>query len=343
MPFRPSHLTVFDYNENSLTELTRDLRSHLNEFIPKSFSLYPIDFGSSIFHKYFERNSFDIVASFAAHKHVRSEKDTYSIEAMFRNNVVNTKNLLDLCIKNSPEHLFCVSTDKAANPVNLMGATKKLMEHVIFSYSDQLKISTARFANVAFSNGSLLDGFLYRMQKRQPIVAPRDVRRYFVSPQESGQLCLLASVLGDSADVFFPKMKESMMTTFNQIATDFLNHLGYEPRLCETEEEARERMKTFKENSVEYPVLFFDSDTSGEKPFEEFFTASDKVDLQSYKSLGVIKNMVIQKRDISSMIHEFGKLFAQENLTKSQIVDLFSRHIEDLNHLETGKSLDSKM
>jgi len=208
LPFCPRKLTVVDYSENGLTELTRDLRSSYNEYIPKEYITYPFDFGGKIFEKLFLSQKFDIVACFAAHKHVRSEKDHLAIEAMIRNNVFNTYRLLELATKNPPDHFFSVSTDKAANPVNVMGASKKLMEKVLMSFTDRLKISTARFANVAFSQGSLLYGFNYRISKRQPLSAPLDIKRYFVSPLESGQLCMLACMLGKSKDIFFPKLRE---------------------------------------------------------------------------------------------------------------------------------------
>jgi len=205
--FKPAKLYVVDINENGLTELTRDLRSSLGLHIPEDYKTYPINFGDKVFEKLLQKEGpFDIVANFAAHKHVRSEKDHYSIEAMIENNVMRTKRLLDLLLENPPKHFFCVSTDKAANPVNVMGASKKLMEEVLLAYAKQMPISTARFANVAFSNGSLLDGFLHRLMKRQPLSAPLDVRRYFVSPQESGELCLLACLLGEPGDIFFPKL-----------------------------------------------------------------------------------------------------------------------------------------
>ena len=290
LPFRPTKLTVVDYSENGLTELTRDLRSAYNEFIPKHYITYPFDFGSDIFARMYRNNSFDIVACFAAHKHVRSEKDHLAIEAMIKNNVFNTKAILDLAIENPPEHFFSVSTDKAANPVNVMGASKKLMEKVLMAYTNDLKISTARFANVAFSNGSLLFGFIQRILKRQPLSSPNDVKRYFVSPIESGQLCMLACVLGDSKNIFFPKLDESQMMTFSTIAEHFLREIGMEPDYCESDEEARVKAANWECGMKKYPVYFFTTDTSGEKSYEEFFTKEDWVDMNRFEGLGVIKN-----------------------------------------------------
>ena len=233
LPFKPSALVVVDYNENALAELTRDLRSTKGMFIPNDYVTYPMDFASSVFRKMFlARGGFDIVGNFSAHKHVRSEKDIYSIEALLKNNVLHAKLLLDLLAEYPPEAYFCVSTDKAANPVNIMGASKRIMEDVIFSYSDRFPVKTARFANVAFSNGSLPAGFLERISKLQPLSAPSDVRRYFVSPEESGQICLLSCILGENRAIFFPKLKEAQMMTFDGIGTELLKAHGYEVKQC---------------------------------------------------------------------------------------------------------------
>lgn len=344
LPFKPSKLVVVDYNENGLTELTRDLRSEYNDLIPEEYITYPFDFGGSIFSKMYKNSTFDIVASFAAHKHVRSEKDHLAIEAMILNNVFNTKSLLELALKNKPEHIFAVSTDKAANPVNVMGASKKMMENVLMSYADELKISTARFANVAFSNGSLPFGFIQRIMKRQPLSAPSDVKRYFVSPIESGQLCMLACVLGQTKDIFFPKLNQNQMLTFSKIAEDLLSDLGLEPDYCDTDEEAREKAKLWNPKNKKYPVYFFKTDTSGEKSFEEFFTNKDKVESNLFEALGVIKNTnIIEKQDIDFILNDFLKIFKTENINKASIVNLLSKYLSDFKHIETGKSLDQKM
>lgn len=344
LPFEPASLTVVDYSENGLTELTRDLRSIKGLPIPEKYITYPFDFGSDVFSKLYAKESFDVVACFAAHKHVRSEKDSLAIEAMVRNNVFNTKTLLDLSLKNRPQHVFSVSTDKAANPVNVMGASKKMMEKVLLAYTGELKISTARFANVAFSNGSLLFGFVQRIMKRQPLTAPSDVRRYFVSPEESGQLCLLACLLGDSKDIFFPKLGEEQMMTFSSIAELFLQELGMTPDYCATEIEAKEKAEKWSPDSKSYPVYFFKTETSGEKMYEEFYTPEDDLDITSFKALGVIKNTPIHSvEDLDSMLLKFEDLFEKNNLEKHDIVNLLSEFLPDFEHIETGKSLDSKM
>ncbi len=344
LPFLPGKLIVVDYSENELTELTRDLRSDYNKNIPEDYITYPFDFGGNIFKKLYRSDQFDIVACFAAHKHVRSEKDHLAIEAMIRNNVFNTKSLLDLCCENPPEHFFSVSTDKAANPVNVMGASKKLMEKVLMSYSKNLKICTARFANVAFSNGSLLYGFNNRLMKKQPISAPADIKRYFVSPLESGQLCMLACILGETGDIFFPKLDESQMMTFSSIAENYLNQLGLEPDYCSTDNEARTKAKNWTPENKKYPVHFFKTDTSGEKTFEEFYTSKDQINLNLFSALGVIHNSDIPiKEDVNGIINEFETLFETGKIQKSDIVHLLNKHLPDFKHIETGKSLDQKM
>lgn len=344
LPFNPGKLVVVDYSENGLTELTRDLRSDYNHLIPSEYITYPFDFGGSIFARMFRNNKFDIVACFAAHKHVRSEKDHLAIEAMIRNNVFNTKALLELALEHKPEHFFSVSTDKAANPVNVMGASKKLMEKVLMSYSKDLKITTARFANVAFSNGSLPFGFIQRIMKRQPLSSPNDVKRYFVSPIESGELCMLACVLGESKDIFFPKLKEDQMLTFSAIAENFLKTLGLEPDYCNTEQEARNKSNMWTPDCNTYPVYFFRTDTSGEKSYEEFYDMNDKVNFDSFSALGVVKtDLIPQREEIESTLIEFERLFQLESVNKALIVELMSKHLSDFKHIETGKALDQKM
>ncbi len=344
VPFQPGKLTIVDYSENGLTELTRDLRSAYNEYIPKEYITYPFDFGGEIFKKLFLANRYDIVACFAAHKHVRSEKDHLAIEAMIKNNVFNTKALLDLALLNPPNHFFSVSTDKAANPVNVMGASKKLMEKVLMSYAEDLKICTARFANVAFSNGSLLYGFNNRLMKQQPLSSPSDIKRYFVSPIESGQLCMLACLLGKTKNIFFPKLGEHQMMTFSSIAEKYLFELGLEPEYCSSEEEARQKALTWTKHNKKYPVFFFKSDTSGEKHYEEFFTNSDTVIMDKFEALGVVNNAEIPNhKEINLLLNEFHSLFEDGTINKTDIIHLLNKYLPDFNHIETGKSLDQKM
>ena len=344
LPFEPATLVVVDTNENALAELTRDLRSTKGMYVPEDYIPYPMDFSSPVFEKMFRnRGGFDIVSNFSAHKHVRSEKDIYSIEALIQNNVIHAKLLLDLLVEFSPEEYFCVSTDKAANPVNIMGASKRIMEDVIFSYSDIFPVKTARFANVAFSNGSLPAGFLARLQKLQPISAPSDVKRYFVSPEESGQICMLACMLGKNREIFFPRLEEEQMMTFDKIATAFLKENGFEVLECDSDEEAIDRAEDLKNGSFKYPVHYSKSNTSGEKAYEEFYTEQESVDLHRLKALGIVTDKEIpDKEKINVLFTKLNKAFENET-SKEQIVAIMKEYLPNFEHIETGKSLDRKM
>ncbi|MGE7773628.1 polysaccharide biosynthesis protein [Chitinophaga sp. NPDC101104] len=347
--FKIRKLVVIDINENELTELVRDIRSNSELLVPDDLKTYPINFGDPVFKKlFFYHGPFDVVANFAAHKHVRSEKDGYSIEAMVDNNVFKAMDLLELLEKRPPAHFFCVSTDKAANPVNLMGASKKLMEDVILSYTDKLPIKTARFANVAFSNGSLPAGFLTRINKRQPLSCPLGIKRYFVSPDESGQICLLASILGKSGDIFFPKLDmENGLVAFSDIATDFLKALGYEADVCVSEEEAKEKAANLTDDSKKYPIFFFDSDTSGEKSFEEFYTSDEELDLTSFPNLGVIKNSQAthDASRLEEILTDLRLLFDKTDapVEKNEVVQALQSYLPNFQYIEKGKGLDQRM
>lgn len=348
LPFEPARVVVVDINENGLTELIRDLRSSPRARLPDDLRMYPIDLGDPVFGRLLANEGpFDIVANFAAHKHVRSEKDHYSIEAMVENNVGRAKILMDLLYDVPPSNFFCVSTDKATNPVNVMGASKSLMERIIMAYSDRFVVNTARFANVAFSNGSLLDGFLYRLRKRQPLSAPIDVRRYFVSPTESGQICLLSCMLGNSAEIFFPKLDEKKdVMTFSEIAERLVHELGMEPRYCESEDEARVAASQLLGGDAisNYPVYFFQSDTTGEKPFEEFYNERESVDFDRFKSLGVIQYEDLASiDDASDVVKRLQVLFNDGNADKESIVSLMKSFLPDFQHTETDKNLDQRM
>ncbi|ORU01013.1 UDP-N-acetylglucosamine 4,6-dehydratase [Anaerovibrio sp. JC8] len=345
LPFKPRALVVVDTNENGLAELTRDLRSTKGMFVPEDYVPYPMNFASSVFEKMFRsRGGFDIVANFSAHKHVRSEKDIYSVEALLQNNVLQAKKLLDLLAEIPPEEYFCVSTDKAANPVNIMGASKRIMEDVIFAYSDKFPVKTARFANVAFSNGSLPAGFIARLQKLQPLSAPSDVKRYFVSPEESGQICMLSCMLGNNREIFFPRLEEAQMMTFDKIATAFLEAHGYEVLECASDEEAIDKTAELKNGSKQYPVHYSGSNTSGEKAYEEFYTGSEKVDMNRLKSLGIVTDKQIpDKAKVKSLFDKLTAVFEQDSTTKEDVVAIMADYLPNFEHIETGKSLDSKM
>jgi FlaA1/EpsC-like NDP-sugar epimerase len=326
--------------------LVRDLRSSDIYNIPKDFITYPINFGDRVFEKLFRaQGPFDIVANFAAHKHVRSEKDIFSIEAMLENNLLRARDLLDLLCESPPQRFFCVSTDKAANPVNIMGASKKLMEELIMAYADKLPVTTARFANVAFSNGSLPYGFLERLSKRQPWSCPLGIRRFFVSPIESGELCLIASIMGNSGDIVFPKLDEHRdMIPFDQIARDLLTVLGITHDPCASETEAREKCRHLSSSPTTWPVYFFESDTSGEKPYEEFFVPGETLDLNTFVNLGIIKDA--KRRSLGEMDDIFTALrsvFTKPHVSKAELVDILKDYLPNFSHIETNKSLDQKM
>lgn len=345
LPYKPRKLVVVDINENALAELTRDLRSSSELRVPEEYLPYPMDYSSVVFEKMFRANEgFDIVANFSAHKHVRSEKDIYSVEALLQNNVLHLKYFLDLLSEFPPEAYFCVSTDKAANPVNIMGASKRIMEDLIFSYSDRFPVKTARFANVAFSNGSLPDGFLHRLQKRQPLSAPEDVKRYFVSPEESGQICMLSCILGDNREIFFPKLGENQMLSFDEIAINFLYENGYSPALCKSDLEAMEKANELGEDATEYPVYFSKSNTSGEKLFEEFYTENEQVDMDRLQALGVIvQKKCPNKESVLTLLSDLETVFLKDNLNKEDVVHIMQEYLPEFEHIETGKTLDTKM
>ena len=341
LKYKPSKITVVDINENGLTELTRDLRSSsLLDYNPK-YITYPVNLLSNTFDKIFNSESWHVVANFSAHKHVRSEKDKISVEALIKNNVFGAIKLLNLCEQNKPKYFFSVSTDKAANPVNIMGASKSLMEKLILSKKDQFRVSTARFANVAFSNGSLLDGFIHRLNKRQPLSCPEDIKRFFVTPEQSGQICLLATFLGDTGNIFFPKLDfHKDQIYFKDIALDFLKENGFEPKLVQSENEAKEF--EFDKYPTQYPIYFFKTDTSGEKTYEEFYTEDEDFEINKYDSLGFINPQVI-KISFEDVESDFENVFNNLNSDKSDIVTIIKKYIPDFMHIETGKHLDQKM
>lgn len=345
LPFRPSKLIVIDLNENGLAELTRDLRSTHGMYVPNEYRAYTLNFADPIFARIFrEEKGFDIVANFSAHKHVRSEKDKYSVQALIENNDIKAKKFMDLLCEYPPKHFFCVSTDKAANPVNIMGASKRVMEDMVMAYSDRFPITTARFANVAFSNGSLPDGWIARLMKRQPIASPSDVKRYFVSPEESGQICMLACILGNSGEVFFPKLGEDQMITFSSFCKKFIETAGYSEYQCNTDEEAKRFAAERSEDDPDYPVVYFTSDTTGEKGYEEFYVPGEKLNMERFSALGVIEET--QRRpmnEVEDFFVELESIFNREDFSKSDIVEALKKFLPNFEHEEKGKNLDQKM
>ena len=340
----PKKLHVVDISENNMVELVRDIRSSFG-YIDGDFQTFALDIGSLEYDAFIKADGkFDYVLNLSALKHVRSEKDPYTLMRMIDVNVFNTDKTIQQSIDAGAKKYFCVSTDKAANPVNMMGASKRIMEMFLMRKSEQMAISTARFANVAFSDGSLLHGFNQRIQKRQPIVAPNDIKRYFVTPQESGELCLMSCIFGENRDIFFPKLSESLhLISFADIAVKYLEQLGYEPHLCETEEEARQLAHTLPEQG-KWPCLFTASDTTGEKDFEEFFTDKEELDMSRFANLGIIKNAPLYDQELLTLFEDsILAMKGEKAWTKDQIVKLFFTMIPDFGHKETGKYLDSKM
>lgn len=340
----PKKLHVVDISENNLVELVRDIRSSFG-YIDGDFQTFALDIGSIEYDAFWEADgNYDYVLNLSALKHVRSEKDAYTLMRMIDVNVFNTDKTLQQSIEKGVKKYFCVSTDKAANPVNMMGASKRIMEMFLMRKSQFINISTARFANVAFSDGSLLHGFNKRIEKLQPIVAPNDIKRYFVIPKESGELCLMSCVFGENRDIFFPKLSENLhLITFAEIAEKYLKQLGYEPYLCETEDEARTLVPTLSKVG-NWPCLFTKSDTTGEKDFEEFFTSNEILDMNRFNNLGVIKNKLnIEEAKLDLFESTIHRMKSERKWIKEEIVDLFYKMIPDFGHKETGKYLDSKM
>lgn len=356
--FEPKSVVVIDLDENGLAELIRDVRSTDGLYVPDEFRCYTLNFADPIFERIFrEDKGYDIVANFSAHKHVRSEKDKYSVQALIENNDIKAKKLMDLLTTYPPKHFFCVSTDKAANPVNIMGASKRIMEDLVMAYNQYFKVTTARFANVAFSNGSLPDGWLHRIQKMQPLAAPSDVKRYFVSPEESGQICMLACILGKPGEVFFPKLGEDQMLTFSSICDDFVKAEGFSKKECYSDADAKAKASALSSRvlsmdlnmvaehvEVPYPVVYFTSDTTGEKAYEEFYVPGEKVDMNRFMSLGVVGQTRRHSLDeVSTFFEQLESIFQKEDFTKAQVVDAIKCFIPNFMHEEKGRNLDSKM
>ena len=340
----PKKLHVVDISENNMVELVRDIRSSYG-YIDGDFQTFALDVGSVEYDAFIKADGkYDYVLNLSALKHVRSEKDPFTLMRMIDVNILNTEKTLLQSIANGSKKYFCVSTDKAANPVNMMGASKRIMEMFLMRRSLEIDISTARFANVAFSDGSLLHGFNQRIQKRQPIVAPQDIKRYFVTPKESGELCLMSCIFGENRDIFFPKLSEALhLITFAEIAVKYLKQIGYEPYLCTSEDEARSLAESLPSQG-KWPCLFMDSDTTGEKDFEEFFTENEVLDMARFQNLGIIKNeSVFDGRALDEFTRYIDERKSTKTWTKEEIVALFHKMIPDFGHKETCKYLDGKM
>lgn len=344
----PKVLHVVDISENNMVELVRDIRSSVG-YNDGEFATFALDCGSDIFKSFIYEQTkriggYDYIFNTSALKHVRSEKDPFTLMRMIDTNIFNTDITMQMAHKMGAKKYFCVSTDKAANPVNMMGASKRIMEMFLNRRSIQMPVSTARFANVAFSDGSLLYGFNRRLEKNQPLSAPNDVRRYFVTPKEAGELCMMSCLFGENRDVFFPKLDHDLnLVTFSSIAVKYLESLGYEPVECSTEDEARSRVTELKAQH-KYPVYFFTSDTTGEKDFEEFYTDKETLVMDRFESLGIIKNKVdYDEEKLNKFTNTIQNLRTKGEWDRTTLIDLFNEMIPNFNHKETGKFLDSKM
>jgi FlaA1/EpsC-like NDP-sugar epimerase len=359
----PKKLHVVDISENNLAELVRDIRSSLG-YIEGEFKTFAIDAGSFEYDAFIKNDGkYDYVLNFSALKHVRSEKDPFTLMRMIEVNILNTEKTLIQAIQNNTKKYFCVSTDKATNPVNIMGASKRIMELFLMRRSLEIPVSTARFANVAFSDGSLLYSFNQRIQKKQPIVAPKDIKRYFVTPKESGELCLMSAIFGENRDIFFPKLSEHLhLITFAEIAMKYLDMLGFEPYICESEEEARAFFNTKSQiphsisqipnptfhipnpKSQYWPCLFTISDTTGEKDFEEFYTDENIINWNRFEGIGIIKNEpMFDEEKLEYFLKKVNRMKETLSWSKKEIVELFEYMLPEFKHLERGKYLDEKM
>jgi len=358
----PQKLHVVDISENNMVELVRDLRSSYG-YIDGDFQTFALDVGSVEYDAFWKADGqYDYILNLSALKHVRSEKDPFTLMRMIETNIFNTDKTLQQAVENGVKKYFCVSTDKAANPVNMMGASKRIMEMFVNRRSKDINVSMARFANVAFSDGSLLHGFNKRIEKKQPIVAPNDIKRYFVIPKEAGELCLMSCIYGENRDIFFPKLSAELnLITFSDIAVRYLKEKGLVPYLCKTEDEARNFFQssnleqqtrnnkqgtTNKEQQTinnKYPCLFTKSNTTGEKDFEEFFTDKEILDMERFENLGIIKNELDLNRNLNHFSESIQQMKDKKEWTKKELVDLFNYMIPDFGHMEVGKYLDSKM
>lgn len=340
----PKKLHVVDINENNLTELVRDIRSSLG-YIKGEFKTYAIDVGSVEYDSFINSDGqYDYVLNLSALKHVRSEEDPFTLMRMIDVNIFNIDKTIKQSIKNNVKKYFCVSTDKATNPVNMMGATKYIMEMFLMSRSKDISVSTSRFANVAFSDGSLLYGFSKRIEKRQPLAAPNDIKRYFLTPEESGELCLLSCIFGENKDIFFPKLnKEKNLLTFSDLAIKYLRERGYEAFICKSEDEARELIKILPKKK-KWPCLFTESNTTGEKEVEEFYTDQDVLNMDRFMSLGVIKNETnYDEKKLKNFEKVIKELKFSKSWDKKTIVNEFLKLIPNFKYYDKNNYLDGKM
>ena len=341
--YAPKKLHIVDISENNLVELVRDIRSSFG-YIEGEFKTFVLDFTSDIFDLFLSDKQYDFVFNLAALKHVRSEKDPFTLLNLIRTNVIETVKLHEKLSNIDTKKYFVVSSDKASSPANLMGASKLLMEHFLRRSNFATPFSSARFANVAFSDGSLLHGFKKRLEKRQPITAPIDILRYFVNSEEAGRLCLLSGFLGEHKNIFFPNPSSELnLISFSEIALNFLKKGGYKYQILETEADARKKCNLLYNDNI-IPLYFFKSDTTGEKPYEEFTQKTDYVDVKKYKEIGIILSDSNENGyDFREFCHDINPLYKNTSLQKSDIVEIFKKHIVSFDHYEKNRNLDDKM
>jgi len=340
----PSKLHAVDISENNLVELVRDIRSSFG-YIQGDFKTFALDIGSVEYDAFIKQDGkYDYVLNLSALKHVRSEEDPFTLMRMIDVNIFNTDKTIRQSIKNGTKKYFCVSTDKAANPINMMGASKRIMEMFLMRRSLDVDISTARFANVAFSDGSLLHGFNQRIEKRQPIAVPNDIKRYFITSQESAELCLMSCIFGENRDIFFPKLSEALhLISFADIAIKYLKDKGYEAHICTSEDEARDLINTLPEKG-KWPCLFTDTSTTGEKDFEEFYTDEEALDMDRFENLGIIKNSPeFNENQLNNFSNTIQGFKLNMKWTKKEIVSEFIKMIPKFDYYDTGRYLDGKM
>lgn len=339
----PKKLHCIDISENNLVELVRDVRSQFG-YIKGEFKTYALDCGSKEFEALFSQNSYDYILNLSALKHVRSEKDPYTLMRLVEVNILNTIKSINLAIEKDVSKYFCVSTDKATNPVNMMGASKRIMEMFLMHFSEKIKISTARFANVAFSDGSLLFGFKERMEKKQPLAAPNDIKRYFITKGESGELCLLSTILGQNRDIFFPKLNENIdLKTFSSLAASYLHMRGFEAVPCLSERESRENIEELIREK-KWPCFFSNTDTTGEKDFEEFYSNNEKLDMDKFRGIGIVKNDQIKDtKELMQFLKYIEDIRIQPVWTKKEILEAFTYLLPNFSHEEKNRYLDEKM
>lgn len=336
-------LHVVDLNENYLVELVRDLRSSSQKFASKNFDTFSLDCGDPDFEKFIKYEGYDYILNLSAMKHVRSENNAFSMARMIKINIQNVLSTYQAGVESGVKKYFCVSTDKAANPANFMGATKRAMEMCLMTDATPVPVSGARFANVAFSNGSLLEGFEHRLKKRQPLSVPADISRYFITAEESGLICLFSAILGERNEIYFPRSTDVNLTRFLEITHNFLSSHGLKVLECTSEDEAR--MLINEADLAKYwPVNIFQTDTVGEKPFEEFHTEQEEINTVKYRELGVIKYIsYYQREEINKFFSAIDSINLAEADAQKKLLGALAEFVPTFSHISGSKFLNERM